>query len=179
MNKLHFVILLFTVAITQSSCFRNFYNTKSTPTVTDKEIATLSDPNKTVVVHFNNFITQASLIEIKDSQIVANLSPVPWHQQGNFSPDHKVGVHQFKHRDKEEMESQVDVFIPNLPRPAADKLILPIGGISEIQTYDFNRNRTTLNHVLSTAAIAGGVVASVAALGYVLVSSMVISIFAL
>jgi len=171
-------VLLSAIVLSQCSCFRNFYDTRSATLVGKQEIETIRDPNKAVIIHFDDMTLAAKQVAYKDSTITADLIRVQGLPGITITPSFEVGPHVFKKAKKDQIEAQVHVFAYGRNHPESLKLSLPLNDINQVQTYAYNQKKSTTNHILSAlgiVAIAGGSVMIV----YGLIYGFVVALFSL
>jgi hypothetical protein len=150
---MRYIIPLF-VLFSFSSCFRNFYDTRSINQVTEKEAAILKDSSYLVVVHLKDTTLIAKNIFLQDSAMNADLEPAPDSLNAPFTPNFTAGPHKFKIRHKQEVISQVHVFATRTAFTGDPHLSLPWKDMLELQTYKYDLGRSAVSHVLGIAGIA-------------------------
>jgi hypothetical protein len=160
MHKIFTFIILALLMTSQSSCFRNFYNTESARIVTEKEILTLTDATKSVIIHFSDMPMMARQVAVNDSVLAGTVEPI-WKETGtNITPSFETGSHPFKIKYKEQITTQVHVFTVGQLHPKDGKLNLPIKSITQVQTYPYNVGLSIASHVGGAAIIVGGILAA-------------------
>jgi hypothetical protein len=175
MRKLHIIALLSAIVLSQCSCFRNFYDTRSAALVGKEEIETIKDPNKLVIIHFDDATLAATHVIFHDSTITADLRHPYGLPGASITPSFEVGTHAFRKSKKDQIESQVHVFANGKNHPESLKLSLPVADINQVQTYAYNQKKSTTNHILSAlgiVAIAGGSVMVVYGIIYAFVAAL-------
>jgi hypothetical protein len=159
-----------------SSCFKNFYNTRSTAKVTDKEIQLLEAPGKKVVIHYGGLSFDAGQVQVRDGMLTAKLQPQDILPNNFKGPNYEAGPHTFKIKYKEELLANIHLFT-NQPIQRSDTSIsLPLTNIKEMQTYTYNTGRSIASHALGVGTIAAGVFALYAVAAVVLFDAIIVSL---
>jgi hypothetical protein len=170
------ILLLPILMLSMTSCFKNFYNTRSTARVSENEIKLLQEPDKNVTIHYSGLAREVSQIRIRDGVLTADLRPqiiLPQHFKG---PSFEEGSHAFKVRYKQELLANIHIFT-NQPIQEADTTItLPIKNISEVQTYTYDAGKSIASHALGVVTIVGGALVVYAAVGLIFLEALVFSL---
>jgi hypothetical protein len=131
------------------------YRTHSFSPVTDKEIAMLKDPSKTVVFDLGDSTMVGRDIEVHDSILTASLSTLDQQGIGFDKPNFKKGIHALKPGHKNELQSLVYVFCFWRVAPEDHRLNLKLSDIIQIQTYNYDR---LMSGASATLTILGAVI---------------------
>jgi hypothetical protein len=154
------VVFILITAFVLSSCFQHYFRARTQQRIDAATMKTLQYSNKYFIVHYSDKVSGLFNVSLSSDSLKAELVELP--------PEHKKfldvndnNVNRVKKADKTAVLMEVHLYYPQ-PMPAGKTDVsIPLAGLNKIDVFEFDKNATTVNHVLSW--IGAGAVAVVAA----------------
>jgi hypothetical protein len=153
------IYLLLAITIVFTSCFKNLFRIESTHAWQIEKIKKLHDEKKTFVVHYSNDIKKMVDPALDSNQISGALDSYQSLKvkTSNFTyaePDLKKGTHQYKHKHKKQLFSEVHLFINEEYK---DQKMVSINkdNFLQLREYSTSWEDTILSYTGGVLTIAG------------------------
>ncbi|MBL7745076.1 MAG: hypothetical protein JNN00_16500 [Chitinophagaceae bacterium] len=158
-KKITIVVVLVT-AFVLASCFQHYYRTNTTNSVDTATLKRLQNSSKYFILHYNDKKAFGlTNVTISGDNIEGDLAELPEERKKYLNPNpEKSNI--VRRADKMSALMEVHLYYPQAMTPGQTHVSVPASAFNRIDVYEFDRNATTSNHVISWIGV--GLVGAVA-----------------
>jgi len=160
------LVVLMSITILTTSCFKNFYLTNSQKSLsTDVAEKVQADNNKFVIVHFADKTFELTNYAITNQTIEGDINKIEIPEHLIYLTPEESTSNRYKKRYESAVLNEVHIYTPlKSDVQNSNHVHLAAKDISRIDIYKKDKNRTNLNHGLSVLGLAAGTSILVAAI---------------
>ncbi len=160
-------VVLISITLLTSSCFKNFYLTNSQNSLGNIDAKNVNeDPNKYIIVHFSDQPLELTKYTITKESIEGEINKIEIPEHILYLNPDESSSNSYKKRYESAVLNEVHIYTAlksNIQN--TNHIQIASKDISRIDIYKKDHNRTSQNHILSSfgvAAIIGGFLAIIA-----------------
>jgi hypothetical protein len=153
------LVVLISITILTSSCFKNFYLTDSKKSIsTDVAERVQVDNNKFVIVHFSDKTFELTKYTITNQAIEGDVNKIEIPEHLIYLNPEESSSNRYKKRYESAVLNEVHIYtLLKSDIQNSNHIHLIAKDISRIDIYKKDKNRITVNHVLSSFGLAAGI----------------------
>jgi hypothetical protein len=158
-NLMKTYVILLSITVLSSSCFKNFYLTNSQQSISS-EMANkaLADTNKYVFVHFADAIVELSKYKINNQEIEGEINKIEIPEFMLYQHPVENSSNRYKLKYEFAVLNEVHIYTNLQSKRFNNKHIyLTAKDITRVDVYSKDNNRTIINHVLSIIGLVASV----------------------
>jgi hypothetical protein len=163
------LVVLISITILTSSCFKNFYLTNSQKSLsTDVAERVQADNNKFVIVHFSDQTFELTKYTISNQAIEGDIHKIEIPEHLMYLNPEENSSNRYKKRYESAVLNEIHIYTPLKSEVQnSNHINLTAKDISRIDIYKKDKNRTNVNQVLSIVGLATGATILVATIIFV------------
>jgi hypothetical protein len=158
-NFIQTLVVLISISILSTSCFKNFYLTNSHKELTSVEAERLNtDSKKFVIVHFSDKTFELAKYTITKQAIEGEINKIeiPAHLV-HLNPEENSS-NRYKKKYKSAVLNEVHIYtLLKSDTQNSSHIKILSKDIKRIDIYSKDKNRTTVNHILSSFGVDAGI----------------------
>ena len=140
------------LSVLLASCFQHYFVTDTRSKVDAATIQDLMSINKVFIIHFKNRLGELQNLTVSNDNLQADVV--------NVSPEHLKYVNPETHKtnrvrriDKVNTLMEVHLYYPQEETADQTHISIPLSGFNRMDIYEFDKQTTTLNHVVSWVGV--------------------------
>ena len=155
-NFLKTFVVLISITLLTSSCFKNFYLTNSQKNLINIDANNVNeDPNKYIIVHFSDQPLELTKYTITNETIEGEINKIEIPEHLLYLNPNESSSNRYKKIYESAVLNEVHIYTAlksNIQN--TNHIQIASKDISRIDIYKKDQNRTSLNHVLSSFGVA-------------------------
>jgi hypothetical protein len=159
-KKTRVVIVMLIIAAVFTSCYQHFYRTHTTTPADNDALKRLQNSNKFFILHFNNNkVFALNQVTVNNNKMEADLAALPPEHSKYLNP--KIDrPNRVKKTDKPDALTEIHLYYPQDAIADQTHVSIPLSSLNRMDIYEFDRQTTRNNHILSSVGIGlvGGAV---------------------
>ena len=152
------LVILLSITILTSSCFKNFYLTNSKKSLsTDIAERVQADNNKFVIIHFSDKTFELTKYTITNQAIEGDINKIEIPEHLIYLNPEESSSNRYKKRYESAVLNEIHIYTPLKPDiQNPNHIHILAKDISRIDIYKKDKNRTNVNHALSVLGLFAG-----------------------
>jgi hypothetical protein len=146
------VALILFLTVLLASCFQHYFVTDTRSKVDAATIQDLMSINKVFIIHFKNSLGELQNLTVSNDNLQADVV--------NVSPEHLKYVNpetrrtnRVKRMDKANTLIEVHLYYPQAGSSDQTHISIPLSAFNRMDIYEFDKQTTTLNHIVSWVGV--------------------------
>jgi hypothetical protein len=153
------LVVLISISILTTSCFKNFYLSNSKKELATVEVEKLnSDSKKFVIVHFSDKTFELTKYTITNQAIEGDINKIETPEHLLYLNPEENSSNRYKKRYKSAVLNEVHIYtLLKSTIQNTNHIQLTSKDISRIDIYTKDKKRTIVNHIISSFGVAAGI----------------------